>query len=348
VIRVLIVEDSAVQREFLRFVLEDAGTFEIVGTANDGEEGVAKTEELRPDIVLMDCHMPKLDGIGATRRIMERCPTPIVLASASTAADETQITFDAIKNGALAVVNKPPGLTSPDFDRVATELIQTLTLMAEVKVVRRWPARPERPVRVTPAARPVDVRVVAIVGSTGAPTAIAEILEGIAAAAPPPVLVVQHIAAGFIGGFATWLASRTGMEVALAQHGTVARAGCVYIAPDGAQMTIATDARIALAAEAAPEEGFRPSGTVLLRSVAQSFGKHAIGIVLTGMGRDGVAGLVELQRAGAVTIAQDEESSVVFGMPREAAAAGAATYVLAPSGIAQVIRSYSGEPAPRT
>jgi two-component system, chemotaxis family, protein-glutamate methylesterase/glutaminase len=357
-IRVVIVEDSAVQRQFLKFILEDAGTFEVVGTANDGEEGVAMTEQLRPDIVLMDCQMPKLDGIGATRQIMERCPTPIVITSATQSGGETQITFDAIKSGALAVVNKPPAITSPDFDRVAGELTRTLTLMSEVKVVRRWAARAERgagaqrsrpgaPVHAVTSPRS-DLRAIAIVGSTGAPTVVAEILGGIASPATPPVLVVQHIASGFVDGFAVWLAARTGMAVQLAQHDIIAQPGCVYLAPDGSQMTIGAKGRIKLAADADLEDGFRPSGSVLLRSVARSFGAHAIGIVLTGMGRDGVAGLIEMHRAGAITVAQDEESSVVFGMPREAIAAGAAAHVLPPEGIAQLIKSYVVDPLPRT
>lgn len=359
-IRVLIVEDSAVQRQFLKFILEDAGTFEVIGMANDGEEGVAQTERLHPDIVLMDCHMPKLDGIGATRQIMERCPTPIVITSATAAGSDTQESFDAIKSGALAIVNKPPAITSPDFDRLAGELTRTLTLMSEVKVVRRWAARGERavarrsqtpaaPSRARTAAQPHgEVRVIAIVGSTGAPTAIGEILGGIASPATPPVLIVQHIADGFVDGFAVWLAARTGMAVQLAQHDIVAQPGCAYLAPDGRQMTIDAKRRIRLDTGAALEDGFRPSGTVLLRSVANSFGAHAIGIVLTGMGRDGVAGLIDLHYAGAITVAQDEESSVVFGMPREAIAAGAAAHVLPPEGIVQLIKSYVPDPLPRT
>lgn len=353
-IRVLIVEDSAVQREFLRFILEEAGTFEIVGTAADGEEGVALTEQLRPDIVLMDCHMPKLDGIGATRLIMERCPTPVVIASASSTAGEAALTFDAVKSGALAVVNKPPGITSPDFDRVATELTRTLELMSEIRVVRRWarsaaPApRPAAPAPTAPPHGADAVRVVAIVGSTGAPGIIAEILAGLAGTAAPPVLIVQHIAEGFVYGLAPWLAKRTGMNVQVAQAGALAEPGSAYLAPDGAHLGIDAAGRIVLAAEPDAEDGFRPSGTFLLRSVAASFGANAIGIVLSGMGRDGVAGLVELQRAGGVTVAQDEDSCVVFGMPREAVAAGAATHVLAPDGIVQLVAAYAGEATPRT
>lgn len=342
-IRVLIVEDSAVQREFLAFVLEESGHFEIVGTAADGEEGVEAVGRLHPDIVLMDCHMPKLDGIGATRIIMEKWPTPIVIASASIVPGEVTLTFDAVKNGALAVVNKPPAFGSPTYDRVAGELVRTLRLMSEVQVVRRWAARSGKAITsaragVAAAAGSADVRVIAIAGSTGAPGVIAEILTGLAAPGTPPVLIVQHITDGFVEGFAGWLNVRTGMTVTVAQDGQHAQPGCAYIAPDGLQMGIAANGRIVLTADA-DDDGFRPSGTFLLRSVARAFGAGAIGVVLTGMGRDGSAGLLDLRRAGGVTIAQDEQSSVVFGMPREAIRLGAAEHVLSPAEIVAYIGS---------
>jgi two-component system chemotaxis response regulator CheB len=336
----MVVEDSAVQREFLQYVLEESGYFEIAGTAENGEEAIALAARLRPDIILMDCHMPKLDGIGATRIIMETCPTPIVIASASTAPSEIGFAFDAVKNGALAVVNKPPEFGSPTYDRVAGELIRTLRLMSEVKVVRRWFPKPNTIAvgDATAVARvSEDVRVIAIVGSTGAPGVIAEILTGLTSVTAP-VLVVQHMAGGFVTGFATWLCARTGMRVQVAQHGVLAQRGCAYIAPDGSQMGITATGRILLTREAG-DEGFQPSGTFLLRSVAKAFGSAAIGIVLTGMGKDGALGLFEVQRAGGITIAQDEQSCVVFGMPREAMCLGAASHVLPPDEMISLIRS---------
>lgn len=351
-IRVLLVEDSAVQREFLRFILEESGKFEVVGVAVDGEDGVAQAERLRPDIVLMDCHMPKLDGIAATRMIMKRCPMPIVIASANSGNGDVQLSFEAIRSGALAVVGKPPGIASPDFEQGAAELVRTLELMSEVEVVRRWESRapqaagPTAARAAAPAADSRTVRAIAIVGSTGAPGVIAEILTGIAAPATPPVLIVQHISAGFIAGFAQWLA-RSGLNVQIAQAGVRLLPGQAYVAPDDAQLAIDARGTIVLDGSAEPESGFRPSGSVLLRSVAQRFGRDAIGIVLTGMGRDGAAGLAELRAAGGVTVAQDEESSVVFGMPREAIAAGA-EHVLSPEGIVQLIKSYCAGPSART
>jgi two-component system, chemotaxis family, protein-glutamate methylesterase/glutaminase len=343
VIRLLLVEDSAVQREFLSFVLEESGEFDIVGTANDGEEGVDQARQLRPDVILMDCQMPKLDGVGATRQIMETIPTPIVLMTASPV--ESEFTFDAIKNGALAVVSKPPAFGSPTFDRVAGQLVRTVRLMSEVKVVRRWPARPrlqppstpaEPPKRAAATAAQTGVHVVALVGSTGAPGVIAEILTGVGSASPATFLIVQHMSEGFIAGFASWLSTRTGIPVAIAQDCALTQAGHGYVAPDGMHMGIDADGRIKLSTEP-DDEGFRPSGNYLLKSVARAFGPRAMGVLLTGMGRDGAKGLLELQRAGGATVVQNEETSVVFGMPGEAVRLGAAAHVLPPEEIARFI-----------
>lgn len=338
-IRLLLVEDSAVQREFLSFILEESGDFEIIATAGDGEEAVQQAGALHPDVILMDCHMPKLDGVGATRIIMETVPAPIVLMTASPAESEQEFTFDAIKNGALAVVSKPPAFGTPDFDRVAGQLVRTVRLMSEVKVVRRWPARTAtaraQPAAAAPVARH-GVHLVALVGSTGAPAVIAEILTAIGPSTRATFLIVQHMSDGFIAGFAGWLAARSGISTQVAQDGIQTQPGTAYVAPDGAQMGIDANGRIALSTEP-DDDGFRPSGNYLLRSVARAFGRNAMGVLLTGMGRDGAAGLLELQRAGGLTVAQDEESSVVFGMPGEAVRLGAAGQVLPPEAIARYI-----------
>ncbi len=342
-IRLLLVEDSALQREFISFELEESGEVDIVGTAVDGEDGVDQERQLRPDIILMDCQMPKLDGVGATRVIMETIPTPIVLMTASPV--ESEFTFDAIKNGALAVVSKPPAFGSPTFDRVAGQLVRTVRLMSEVKVVRRWPARPrlhppsapaEPPKPAMAAGAQTGVHVVALVGSTGAPGVIAEILTSVGGASSARFLIVQHMSEGFIAGFAPWLTTRTGISVKIAQEGVLTQAGHGYIAPDGMHMGIDAHGRIVLSTD--PEDnGFRPSGNYLLKSVARAFGPRAMGVLLTGMGRDGAAGLLELQRAGGMTVAQNEETCVVFGMPGEAVRLGAAAHVLPPDEIARVI-----------
>jgi two-component system chemotaxis response regulator CheB len=335
-IRVLIAEDSRTQREMLLYMLEEAGGFEIVATAADGLEAVEKTEKLRPDIVLMDCHMPRADGFEATRAIMSRCPTPIVMCSSTLSQDEMSHTFDAIKSGALAFLVKPS--VEDDAEAQGEALVQTLRLMSEVKVVGRRAPAPSPANRKSSPAERRRVRLICIAGSTGAPGIIADILSEIGGKPAAPILVVQHMAAGFVGGFARWLSDTIGLPVRVAQHGMKALAGEVYLAPDERHMGIADRGKIALS-DAPPEEGFRPSADHLFRSAARLYGATTIGVLLTGMGRDGAAGLTELRRAGGLTIAQDEPTCVVFGMPREAIERGGATHVLPPSGIAQIIAS---------
>lgn len=346
-IRVLVVDDSAVTREYLAYLFGEPAPpgmpgmprLEVVGSARDGREAVEQAERLRPDVIVMDVHMPRMNGFDATRQIMERVPTPIVMASASVSRDEVAMTFQALQAGALTVVPKPGGPEHPDQAETARRLVETVRLMAEVKVVRRWP-RGERPL--PPAPPPVRpdrrIRVIAIGASTGGPQVVAEILRELPGDLRAPVLVVQHIAPGFTTGLAEWLAQGTRLAVKLASPGEAARAATVYLAPDGLQMGITVDGRIRLTGESA-DDGFCPSASHLFESVAQAYGRSAIGIVLTGMGRDGARGLLRLREAGAMTIAQDEESSVVFGMPGEAIRLGAAEYVLAPAQIAQAIRT---------
>jgi two-component system chemotaxis response regulator CheB len=344
VIRLLLAEDSAVQRELLRFVLEESGEFEIVGCVADGAAAIEQTAVLKPDIILMDCHMPKVDGIEATRIIMEKTPTPIVIASATSSPSDAELPFDAIANGALAFVSKPAAIGTPAFDRDSASLVRTLRLMSEVKVVGRRTRGAERKAAAVPTAeRERCVDVIGLVGSTGAPGVFDEILSGVRDGLSPPLLIVQHMSAGFVGGFAAWLAARTGVNVTLANHGQLVRAGCAYVAPDGHHLGITPFGQIQLSEEA-EDDGFRPSGSRLLRSLARSYGARAMGVVLTGMGRDGAAGLLELQRAGATTVVQNEGTCVVFGMPHEAIRLGAAQHVLAPAEIAALIRSCGAAP----
>ena len=336
-IRILIVEDSPVQRELLSFLIEEDGQFKIVGCAVDGEEGVAMAASLRPDVVLMDYHLPKLNGSEATRRIMESTPVPVVITSSSLMAEDVAVAFDAVRAGALAVCLKPTAITSPDHARMVAELLRTLKLMAEVKVVRRWPRA------VTPAAVPVkklDSRrqfdLIAIGGSTGAPAVIGEFLAAMPADLRAPVLVVQHMARGFSAGFVQWLNAKTSLNVKLAVNHERLSPASVYIAPDDRHLGIDTQRRIVLGVSE-PENGFRPSISYLFHSVAAVAGSKAIAIILTGMGRDGVSGLKAIRDAGGMTFAQDESSCVVFGMPQEAIRQGAAEHVLNPRDIAQTV-----------
>ena len=338
-IRVLLVEDSVVTREYLSHILGEDPAIEVVGTARDGVEAVEQAQRLKPDLVLMDVHMPRMNGYEATRQIMERSPAPIVMISASLDQGEVAMTFAALEAGALTVLPKPVGPGHPLHADSTRKVVETVKLMAEVKVVRRWPKRDSPPAPIPSLdAGERRVRLVAIGASTGGPPAVAEILKGLPADLGFPILFVQHIAPGFAGGLVEWLRQVTPLAVKLAEPDELVQAGSVYVAADGAQMGITRQGRIRVTNEAAPD-GFCPSVSHLFESAAEAYGRAALGVLLTGMGRDGAAGLRRLREAGGLTIAQDEESSVVFGMPQEAIRLGAAEKVLNPSEIGQAIRA---------
>lgn len=340
-LRVLVVEDSAVTREYVAELLGEDPGLEVVAMARDGLEALDLVARLRPDVVLMDVHMPRMDGHEATRRIMESTPTPIVMMSASLDPSEVALSFETLETGALTIVEKPPAPGHPRHAETVRSLVQTVKAMAEVKVVRRWPRR--APLGPAPSlSRPGRrIRLVAVGASTGGPAAVHEILRVLPAELGVPLLLVQHIAQGFTPGLVEWLGHGTPLAVKLAESDEPARPGAVHVAPEGMQMGITPAGRIALR-PAGADDLFSPSVAHLFESVAASYGPSALGVLLTGMGRDGAAGLRRLRDAGAVTIAQDEESSIVWGMPQEAIRLGAAEHVMPPSGIAEAIRSLAG------
>ena len=337
-IRVMVAEDSAVTREYLDHLLSQDPALQVVGTVQNGQEAVEQAQRLRPDVILMDVHMPLMNGYEATRQIMERIPTPIVMISSNMSHDQVAMTFEALKAGALTVLDKPYGLGHPDSNKTASQLKETVRLMAGVKVIRRWPRRDRSaPSPTLPARAGSNIQLIVIGASTGGPTVIVEILGSLPLNFPVPILVVQHIATGFTPGLVKWVGQSTPLHVKLAKSGETAQPGTVYLAPHGAQMGITKDRQIHLTKE--PRENhFCPSVSYLFESVAKAFGQSAMGILLTGMGQDGAGGLLQLSKAGGVTIAQDEETSVIFGMPGEAIRLGAAQYVLSPAQIAELLR----------
>lgn len=342
-IKILVVDDSMVAAMSLTHILESEPGLKVMGTARDGRSAVEYVRCQRPDLVLMDLHMPGMDGGEATRSIMQTNPVPVVICSSVSVPEEMITIFRVLECGALACVEKPLGNGSVEDGRKVASLLRTIRLMAEVKVVRRW--NPDRwrtmradPVEVVSGGNEPAYQVVGIGASTGGPAVLKAILSGLPSSFPLPVVVVQHIATGFVKGLAEWLDAATSLDVVVAGDGNVLAPGRVYLAPEGRQMAVTRGGGIILA-DAPAENGWKPSVAHLFRSLRLVYGSASIGVLLTGMGRDGAEELKKLRECGAATVVQHRETCVVNGMPGEAIALGAAMYVLTPGGIVDVLAS---------
>jgi two-component system, chemotaxis family, protein-glutamate methylesterase/glutaminase len=330
-IRVLIADDSATARQLLRELLEQDADLRVIAEARNGAEAVRLVDEHRPDLVVMDVHMPVADGLAATKEIMIRVPTPILIVSAVRRRD-VDLSLSATQAGALMALPKPGSPGSPGFPEAAAELRSLARAMANVKVVRRWstspPGQAAPPTLLSGRTPEQPAELVAIAASTGGPAALRRILMDLPGSYPAPILVVQHIARDFTAGFADWLGGCCALNVKLAVEGEPLRAGVVYVAPDDAHLTVSPDRRVRLST-APPLGRFRPSATCLFESAGRVFGPRMVAVVLTGMGTDGAAGLEAARAAGAYVIVQDEASSVVYGMAQEAVRRGVADAIVA-------------------
>jgi two-component system, chemotaxis family, protein-glutamate methylesterase/glutaminase len=344
-IRVIIAEDSATVRELLVGILGADSEIEIVGTVKNGLEAVEMTKRLRPDVVTMDVNMPVMDGFEATKRIMIEAPVPVVIISGAVDVGDVTISMNALRAGALTVLEKPSNIGSPKFEESVRHLVSTVKAMAGVKVVRHWrqsaPAGLPAAADVPPLSR---IRVIAIAASTGGPAALARVLGELPAQFPVPVLVVQHIARGFVSGLASWLNTTCSLEVKVAEEGDQLIPSTVYLACDDFHMGVSPALRITLDG-APPIGGFRPSATYLFGSVGKIFGASAVAVILTGMGEDGVEGLRALRTVRGQVLVQDQSSSVVFGMPGAAIAAGLADKVLPLSAVGAFLIRMAGKPS---
>lgn len=340
-VRLLIVEDSPVVQELLIYIFSSDPDIKIVGIAKDGLEALDKYELLKPDIITMDINMPNLNGLETTKKIMSSNPVPVVIISGSYDTKEVELTFDAMDAGALAVLPKPTGINHPDFKNMAKEILNTVKAMAEVKLVRRW-SKPDSSTKVNGLILNdrkqlnSEIKLVAIGASTGGPIILQKILSALPKDFSVPILIVQHMSEGFIHGFVEWLNHSSSIRVKLAQPGESLLPGYAYVAPDGLHMGIGKNERIILVDDK-PVNGLRPTVSFLFRSVANIIGSNSIGVLLTGMGSDGAEELKLMKDKGAVTIVQDKESSVIYGMPGEAVKIGAETYILSPDKIALVL-----------
>lgn len=344
-ITVLIIDDSPCAAEFLAAIFATDPEFRVVGTAGSAAVGIRMVERLRPDIVSMDFTMPDMDGFEATRRIMSTVPTPIVIVSSLYDRHAVSLSFKSLEAGALAILPKPPSPASAEYSRQKQELLQTFRAMAGVRVIRRTAARPVSPLETVSSGRPApppagrqEISLIAMGASTGGPQVLHDILRLISPSIKVPIVIVQHIIPGFVEGLAAWLGQASALPVSVAAGNEALKGGRSYIAPQGTHLEVTREGR-ALLVGGAPEHGVCPSVSRLFRSVAACYGATAMGVILTGMGRDGAAELRLMRDAGAMTIAQDRGSSIIHGMPGEAIRLGGASLVLPPHAIAATINS---------
>ena len=342
-IKVLIVEDSPSVQDLLIYILNSDPEIEIIGTAYTGKRAILFLERNKPDIITMDISMPEMDGLKATRIIMETNPVPILIVSASWSPSDVTLSYQATEAGALSLIEKPRGIGHPDHNRMALELVKTVKLMSQVKVVKRWARTRREPImsKLPPSMpdkelRKGDIKFVAIGASTGGPPVLKQILSLLPKNLPVPILIVQHISKGFLKGFVDWLNQTTNQNVHIAANNENPKQGNVYLAPNGFHMEVTKSGKLVLI-KGEPECNLCPSVSYLFRSIAEIFRENAIGVLLTGMGKDGASELKMMKDQGAVTIAQSKESSIIYGMPGEAVKLGAAKYILSPEEIAGTI-----------
>lgn len=340
-IRVLLVDDSPVALAVLRRMLAASPDMEVVGTALNGREALELIPQVRPTVICTDYHMPVMDGLELTRRVMADFPRPILVISSVVGGDPEKV-FALLEAGAVDVFPKPRG--GPETGAAAAQLISKVKIVAGVFVFPRPPREPppgpcaagNAPVGAGTGASTPPVRIVAIGASTGGPHALQAILPQLPARFPVPVLCVQHISPGFLPGLVDWLAGQCRVKIQVAGSGELLLPGRVYFPAEGTHLLVDRQGRLQASREP-PVEGHRPSVTVTFRSVAACYGATAVAVLLTGMGRDGGDGMLAIARAGGMTIAQDEASCVIFGMPRQAIDLGAARRVLPPAQIAAAL-----------
>jgi len=328
-IRVLIVDDSPLAVEILRRMLATAPEMVVAGVAGNGVEALKLIPEVRPDVVCTDLHMPKMSGLDMIREVMTRYPLPILVISVSVQEDQKQNIFQMLEAGALDILAKPRGGLQSDFDVTAHDLVTKVRILSGVKVIGRRRAAAGAAARPPSLARlaAAPPRIIGIGASTGGPQALENVLHHLSADFPLPLVCVQHIALGFMGGLVAWLAGRCHIPVRTAQEGAHPLAGTAYFPPDDRHLEI-DDAGTFRCSDAVATAGHRPSVDLAFSSLARHYGGAAVGVLLTGMGVDGAQGMLDIARAGGLTIAQDEQSSVVFGMPKRAIELGGARQVL--------------------
>jgi len=345
-VRVLVVDDSAFMRKVLETIFNSDAQLQVIGHAKDGREAVALAESLKPDVITMDLNMPHMDGLQATAQIMTSNPRPIVIVSSESREGATS-TLKALELGAIEFVTKPTSGIDLDMQSVKEDLLRKVRMAAKVRVVRTasrianavknpTPApsangSPVRPSQPPPAYTGNDMRfpVVVLAASTGGPATVMRLAPGFTRDFPAAVFLVQHMPAAFTTQYALQLAEFTGIRVKEAEHNESVQSGTLYICPGGQHLRVTPTGRIQLDAVTGRIDGYLPNIDVTMESVAAFAGPMSIGVVLTGMGSDGARGSRAIKSAGGVVLAQDEATSVIFGMPAEAIKTGSVEQVLA-------------------
>lgn len=337
-IRVLVVDDSLFMRAAIENTLARLGGFEVVGQARDGVDAVGKVARLRPDVVTMDYNMPRMNGAAAVREIMKRSPTPVIMFSAHTRQGARE-TFEALAAGAVDFCTKPDGEVSADLSKIARELGAKLRAAAASRPQVVSPLRsakdPRASTRIT--LPPTGPRLVIIGVSTGGPAALSRVIPAFAANTRFATLVVQHMPAQFTAALAERLDAMSAVHVAEAQGGELPVPGAVLIAPGDRHVEFDDQGCVVLT-QGSAVNGCRPSADVTMRSAASVYGRRSIGVIMTGMGKDGAAGMAAIKQAEGRTLAQDEDTSVIFGMPRAAIELGVVDYVVPLDDIANRLR----------
>ncbi len=342
-IKVMIVDDSKVQKDLLQYIIGCEDGIEVVATASNGYEALDILEYKQPDIILMDINMPGINGFDTSKEILNRYPIPIIMISATWDIEDALKIIKNMELGVLIAVKKPSGIGSDYFKKDAQELIENIKLLSEIKIVRRYENNNNNSI-LTKNHNKVDlditnnrdVKVVAIGSSAGGPPALKDMLSKLSANFPIPIVVVQHMTSGFDETFTHWLDLDCPLKVVIAQNNIVLQKGYVYIAPDSFDIKIDGSNRIKLE-DNKSKSNLLTSISTFFESVKDVYGKNSVAILLSGMGRDGVKETKALRQAGAITIAQDEKSSIVYGIPYEAALIDAIEYILPPDQIAQFL-----------
>ena len=339
-IRVLVVDDSALVRQIVTHVLSEAPRMEVVGTARNGVEAVAAVRRLKPDVVTLDIQMPEMDGLEALKHIVRDSTARVVMLSS---LDDPETTYKALETGAVEFIAKPREGLASSMDRLSGELVRAVRTAYAVAPEKRLVPVPPAAATLTPMECSLDDprQLVVIASSTGGPLALERVFAGLRSDAPAAFMVVQHLPAGFSGSFAARLARVAGFGVVEAANGMRVRAGLGYVAPYGTHMRVTGSPGMETKIElvGGPTlHGLKPSADPLFESAAEAYGDAVVGVVLTGMGSDGALGMVAVRAAGGTTVAQDEDTSVVWGMPGAAVRLGAAQYVVPIDRVAVEVR----------